>query len=71
MTALFQPSLRDCFVVSNPTQDYVLGYTQPSLRDYVLVGVGVRVTGMVVLVDLGGRGATVGNFTFGTLELDS
>ena len=34
------------------------------------MGVRVRVTRMVVLVDLG-RGAIVGDFTFGVLELDS
>src|ERR1700691_4336261 len=28
----FQPSLRDWSALTNPTQDCVLGYTQPSLR---------------------------------------
>jgi hypothetical protein len=28
---------RDCSVVPNPTQDYVLGYSQPSLRDWSVV----------------------------------
>lgn len=34
------------------------------------MGVRVVVAGMIVLVDLGRRGATVGNFTLDTLELD-
>jgi hypothetical protein len=29
----FQPSLRDYSDLRRPTQDYVLGYVQPSLRD--------------------------------------
>jgi hypothetical protein len=29
----FQPSLAGLFMAPMPTQDYVLGYSQPSLRD--------------------------------------
>jgi hypothetical protein len=33
----FQPSLRDWIIFSKLTQDFILGYSQPSLRDFLRV----------------------------------
>lgn len=56
------------------TPDFRGGYLSADSTVYSgrLVGmsVGVVVTGVVMLVDLDRRGATVSDFTFNTLELD-